>query len=169
MFNKRYIPLLVAFALMTIAFAYAASQIVFNNSVKVNLGANIGVTALQGTVFSPACPAEGSPAYITSGTGVPTQNWNISTGGSQTQYMCEENTGTGADPASVTIAGSGATTIASGCPVLTTSTNTLGYTIAGGPTGGTLGAGGVAQWTITICANSNPADIGSFAFTITVN
>jgi len=66
---------------MTTTFAYAATQIVFNNSVKINLGANIGVTALQGTIFSPACPTEGSPAYITSGTGVPTQNWNISTGG----------------------------------------------------------------------------------------
>jgi len=169
MFNKRYIPLLVAFALMTITFAYAATQIVFNNSVKVNLGANVGVTPLQSTQFSPSCPAAGSPTYATSGTGLPTQNWNISTGGQQTQYMCQENTGTGSDAASVTITGSGGTTIAAGCPVPSLSTNNLGYVVAGGPTGGTLGAGGVAQWSITICANSNPADVGSFSFTITVN
>ena len=169
MFNKRYIPLLVAFALMTIAFAYAASQIVFNNSVKVTLGANIGVTPIQTTQFSPSCPAAGSPTYVTSGGGLPIQNWNVSTGGSQTQYMCEENTGTGSDPASVTIAGSGPTTVAAGCPVPTTSTNNLGYVVGGGPTGGNLGAGGVAQWSITICANSNPADVGSFSFTVQVN
>src|SRR2546427_1579209 len=88
----------VAIALVAISLAgyvaYAATQISVSNTVTINPANGIGVSI---TLTSPSsCPANGNTAYGTASF-TNTNPWSINAGGSNVQYFCLENTGTGID------------------------------------------------------------------------
>lgn len=82
--------------IFTITVVYASvTMINQNNNVTITPGTAIGVatSATQPTT----CPVLGSTSYLTVSPSTNLVNWAITAGGSQTQWYCIENQGTGSD------------------------------------------------------------------------
>src|SRR5438309_286773 len=85
------IAIFVLIIAMTAGLVYAALFLNVQNSVTINPG--IGLATFS--TLQPNCPALGDPAY---GIVTPYTNkvdWSITAGGSQTEYFCIENQGSG--------------------------------------------------------------------------
>jgi hypothetical protein len=102
--------------------AYALTQLSVSNNVTITPGVGIGVATF--TSNPTTCPALGNTAY---GTVTPLTNtiaWSIPAGGSQTQFFCIENQGSGNDAApSIVISSIPATITCTTAPCLSLTTN----------------------------------------------
>ena len=100
--------------------AYAALTLSVQNNVSINPG--IGLATFS--TLQANCPALGDPAY---GTVTPYTNnvlWSITAGGSQTEYFCIENQGSGNDAnPSITLTSIPNTITCITSPCLTLTTN----------------------------------------------
>lgn len=139
---------------------FALTQIVVQNTSRINAGANILMT--QPTGVSPVtCPAHLDPAYITNPTPV---FWNVTAGGpAQLEYICVDNQGTAPDKVSVT-----SSLVLGSCP---STTNGLEFQNPIGIPASSLAANSATPTPITIgvCAGSfTPPSNPGPTFTITV-
>jgi hypothetical protein len=89
---KMYKIVKIAILLIAVAMAgyvvYASSTLSFSNTAVITSGANILISQPTTTSFT-LCAGQ---SYTAAPTGV---SWSIPAGGSQIQYFCIQNTGTG--------------------------------------------------------------------------
>lgn len=128
--KPRRVNFLIAIAIVAIALVagavYAVTQLTVTNNVTITSIPAIGVETF--TANPTSCPALGSSSYSTTSPASNTVAWVISAGGSQTQFFCIENQGSGNDPTPSIILGSVPSTItcsAAPCLTLTTTPATI--------------------------------------------
>lgn len=98
--NVRYLKLLAfVIPIVIVAAGFAATQITFQNTSRINTGLNILIT--QPSTTNPGtCPAHLSSAYTNSPTAV---FWDVTAGAAaQLEYFCMDNQGSAPDNPSIT-------------------------------------------------------------------
>jgi len=98
--NLRHLKLLAfVIPIIVVTAAFAATQVTFQNTSRINTGLNIFIT--QPSNVSPgSCPAHLTAAYINNPTSV---FWNLTQGGApQIEFFCIDNQGSTSDNPSVT-------------------------------------------------------------------
>ena len=91
----RYLKLLAfVIPILVVTAGFAATQVTFQNTSRINTGLNILMT--QPSITNPgSCPAHLNPAYTSTPTSV---FWNLTQGGAaQIEYFCIDNQGSAPD------------------------------------------------------------------------
>src|SRR5436853_2456373 len=98
--NIRYLKLLAfVIPIILVAAGFAATQVAFQNTSRINTGLNIFITQ-PSNVNPGGCPGHLNPAYTSNPTSV---FWNLTQGGgAQLEYFCIDNQGSVPDNPSVT-------------------------------------------------------------------
>jgi len=98
--NIRYVKLLAfVIPVILVAAGFAATQVAFQNTSRINTGLNVAITQ-PSNVNPGSCPAHLNSAYVSSPTSV---FWNLTQGGApQMEFFCIDNQGSVADNPTVT-------------------------------------------------------------------
>jgi len=107
MSRKRSVIVVLALAWVIVGagIVYALTSIQQNNNVTITPGIGIGLFTSLTSLTS--CPSLGSPSYSVTSPYTNSVNWTIPAGGSQTQYYCIQNEGSGNDPTPTIILSNG--------------------------------------------------------------
>src|SRR5713226_5307090 len=93
--DRRYLRIALGIIIISAVgvTAYAITQVSINNNVTINTGVNLKAVIVGPATNTPVCSSlTGNYAD----TGLST-SWTLNQGGSQIQYICVENVGTGSD------------------------------------------------------------------------
>ncbi|OLD13561.1 MAG: hypothetical protein AUI50_05865 [Crenarchaeota archaeon 13_1_40CM_2_52_14] len=98
--NIRYLKLLAfVIPIIIVAAGFAATQVAFQNTSRINTGLNIFITQPSNTNPG-SCPAHLNSLYVNNPTSV---FWNLTQGGApQVEFFCIDNQGSVADNPTVT-------------------------------------------------------------------
>ncbi len=151
--NKYYV-LIAAILVTSVGVVYALTSIQVTNNVTITSGANIAL--IFPFITGGSCPTSG---YTQSPAAVP---WSEPAGGSASQLLCIQNTGTGTDIPSVAITSGNPATCGSG------TSPCFSLTISGLPS--SILAGGITTTAVTVTLSNIftlPTSVPGLIITVT--